>query len=988
MKKLITLFLALTTAVFVGAQPGSIDLTYTTGTGFNSYVFKTAIQPDGKIIAVGAFSTFNGTARNGIARLNTDGTLDMSFNPGTGFNNWVTDVKIQPDGKIVTVGTYSSFNGTARSRIARLNADGTLDTSFDPGTGFSFDVRGCDLQADGKIIAVGDFTSFNGTSRNRIARINTNGSLDTGYDPGTGFNSNAMTVKIQPDGKALVGGIGFTSYNGTTVNRIVRLNSDATIDGSFNSGTGCNSTVATFAIQEDLKIIVGGSFTTYNGTSINRIMRLNNDGTIDPSFSVGAGTNGEIRNVQIASDGSVFLAGLFTIYNSTSANRIVKLTSDGSIDANFSTGTGFNNETNCISIQPDNKIIIGGFYTSYNGSSPIRIARLGNCVNTYATDYQTSCTDYTWIDGNTYSSNNTTATYIIPNATGCDSIITLNLFINAVSDETVSTLTPTFCDNGTGTISTSSSQTGVNYFLRNDSDDSVIDGPIAGTGSGLDFSTGSISTTTSYNVYGETIESSITFDGVDDEATVSGVDFSGTSFTIEFWAKRNALTGNDFFIGQGGMVTNQGLHIGFRPTNQFTFAFWSNDVNTPAYTDFDWHHWAVTYDAGSNQRKVYRDGILVASDIATNDYMGTGDLYFGDTPWGGSNSNGNMDELRVWSEVKEAGEIQNLMNNCITGDEANLLAYYTFDETAGATTFADQSSNGFDGSLVNMDPALAWDVAGIDCGCSLEMTDITTITVNYSTTGTDVQTQCDQYTWIDGNTYTASNNTATHVLTNSVGCDSVVTLDLTINYANASTDVQAHCDSYTWIDGNTYTTDNNTAQFTLTNMSGCDSLVTLNLTITTTPTAAAVNNGDGTLSATGSGTYQWIDCGTNAPVSGATSATFVPLVNGDYAVIVTGGSCDDTSACVTYNSVGIHENPVASIVVYPNPTSGLFNVRFGAEMNAVTVQITNSVGQLVYTENVAGVQSVDLNLEQANGIYFVQVYAESGLITTVKLVKQ
>ncbi|MFK8046490.1 MAG: GEVED domain-containing protein [Crocinitomicaceae bacterium] len=127
------------------------------------------------------------------------------------------------------------------------------------------------------------------------------------------------------------------------------------------------------------------------------------------------------------------------------------------------------------------------------------------------------------------------------------------------------------------------------------------------------------------------------------------------------------------------------------------------------------------------------------------------------------------------------------------------------------------------------------------------------LTVNSSTTGTDVQTACDTYTWIDGATYTASNTTATHVLTNAAGCDSTVTLDLTINNTATGTDVQVACDTYTWIDGMTYTASNNSATFTLTAgaVNGCDSVVTLDLTINSSNTGvAAVSACD---------SYTWID---------------------------------------------------------------------------------------------------------------------------------
>ena len=1038
MKKIVTIFLTLAAAVFVNAQPATLDATFTPGAGFSTYVFDAELQPDGKLVVVGAFTTFDGTARNGIARLNTDGTLDTSFDPGTGFNNWVHDVVIQTDGKIIAVGSYTTFNGASRSGIARVNSDGSLDATFDPGTGFVGSARGLDLQADGKILVVGDFTSFNGTARNRIVLLNTDGSIDTGYDPGTGFNGNAKKVEIQPDGKAIIGGTTFTSYNGTAANRIIRLNADATIDASFVYGAGCNGNVVSIVIQPDSKIIVGGHFTSYDGTTINRVMRLNADGSMDVSFNPGTGANSEVRSLALQSDGSILLGGLFTTFNGAAINRIVKLYPDGSVDANFNSGLGFNSEVNAIVIQPDNKLIAGGHFTSYNSTAITRIARLDNCVNTTATDYQTACGDFTWIDGNTYSANNTTATHVISNATGCDSTITLNLLITPVADQAVSAPVSTFCDMGSATISTGSSQSNAYYYLRDDSDNSVIDGPLAGTGASLDLSTGTITATTTYNVYAETIENGLAFDGVDDEATMAAVNVAGTSFTMEFWGKRNSSGTNDYFIGQGSTATNQGLHIGFRPSNEFTFAFWANDLNTPVYTDVDWHHWAVTYDATTNARKIYRDGILVASDVAANDYTGTGTLFFGDTPWGGSNINGNMDEVRVWSEAKEQVEIQMLMNVCLTGDEPGLMAYYKMDGIPGSASVTDETANGNNGVLVNMDAATAWQAGSVNCLCSAEMTNLVTITVNNSSTGTDVQehcesymwidgnlytasnntaihtltnavgcdsvvtlnltinmpdattdaqTACNDYTWIDGNLYTVSNNTATHTLTNVNGCDSVVTLNLTINSPDATTDVQTHCESYTWSDGNTYTVSNNTATQTLANVNGCDSVVTLNLTITAGPVAVAVNNGDGTLSATGTGTYQWIDCGTNSPVPGATAATFTPSANGDYSVIVTDGTCDDTSACVNYNSVGLNENGSYAIQVYPNPTNGLLHINFGQELSDAYIVITNVLGEQVYAENLTGANH-QLQLDQASGIYFVNVYTHGSLISTVRVIKQ
>jgi uncharacterized delta-60 repeat protein len=222
----------------------------------------------------GDFSYFNGTGRNRIARLNSDGSLDVNFNIGVGFDYGVSSISIQSDDKIIVGGRFTSFNGTARKSIARLNNDGSLDDSFNSGTGFDYSISSISIQEDRKIIVAGDFTSFKGTTRIRIARLNTDGSLDISFNPGTGFDQHVKSTTIQADGKIIVGGP-FKSFNGIARKGIVRLNTDGSIDTSFNPGTGFDFGVESISIQEDGKIIVGGDFSSYNGKTINRLIRLN-----------------------------------------------------------------------------------------------------------------------------------------------------------------------------------------------------------------------------------------------------------------------------------------------------------------------------------------------------------------------------------------------------------------------------------------------------------------------------------------------------------------------------------------------------------------------------------------------------------------------------------------------------------------------------------------------------------------------------------------
>jgi uncharacterized delta-60 repeat protein len=180
------------------------------------------VQGDGKIFICGGFFNYNDTPRDCIALVNSDGSLNTGFNSASGANNTVSTFKVQKDGKVVIGGSFTLYDGTARNHIARLNTDGSLDTSFDPGTGVSDVFYGTAIDAAGKILIEGGFTSYNGTDRNYIARVNTDGSLDTDFDPGTGASTYIMTIVVLADGKLIIGGL-FSSYNGTPINKIARI---------------------------------------------------------------------------------------------------------------------------------------------------------------------------------------------------------------------------------------------------------------------------------------------------------------------------------------------------------------------------------------------------------------------------------------------------------------------------------------------------------------------------------------------------------------------------------------------------------------------------------------------------------------------------------------------------------------------------------------------------------------------------------------------
>ena len=402
---------------------GTLDASFNPSA--NASVLAIALQPDGKIVIGGAFTHVNGVQRNRIARLNADGTLDASFNPGAGANERVQALAIQSDGKIVIGGTFTLVSGTVRNRIARLNAEGSHDLSFDPGIGANGTVRALAIQADGKILVGGNFISIVGPISRRIARLNTNGSIDSSFNVGAGASGAVYAIAIQGDGKIYIGGL-FFNYNNTGGRAgIARLNTDGSLDASFNSGL-VDYGVYAIAIQADGKVVVGGSFAQGFGAPRNRLARLNSDGTVDASFNPDAGANADVNalaldgdkvliggafniinatprsgiarlnsdgsldsayNAPVKSagavydfatqaDGKMLIAGSFFDVNGTPRNNIVRVNADGSTDVSFNPLAGTDGEVRKVAVQADGKVIISGFFGSVNGTPRTGIARL------------------------------------------------------------------------------------------------------------------------------------------------------------------------------------------------------------------------------------------------------------------------------------------------------------------------------------------------------------------------------------------------------------------------------------------------------------------------------------------------------------------------------------------------------------------------------------------------------------------------------------
>jgi len=315
--------------------------------GAGGNVYGMAVQGDGKVLASGDFLTLGGSTRNGVGRLNADGSLDTIFNPQVGPS--ADALAVQADGKILAAYSYS--------RVARFNVDGTRDTTFaqlDVGRG---GVNCLAVQPDGKILVGGVFFTL-GVS---IGRLNADGTRDAAFNaaayvtPG-GLPGAVNSLVQQADGKILVGGW-FTVLNGQTRNGLGRLNADGSLDTSFNPDGGGYP----LAVQADGKILVGSG-------------RLNADGTRDTTFNPGA--DGPVNSLAVQADGKILLGGEFTILGGQARNCIGRVNADGTLDTSFNAAA--DGWVYSLATQVDGKVLVGGMFTSLGGQTRNRIGRLSN----------------------------------------------------------------------------------------------------------------------------------------------------------------------------------------------------------------------------------------------------------------------------------------------------------------------------------------------------------------------------------------------------------------------------------------------------------------------------------------------------------------------------------------------------------------------------------------------------------------------------------
>ncbi len=363
---------------------GSRDQTFdSNGPGFNDQVTSLVRQPDGKLL-VGWFtqsvsirgesprSKLNDKRLGGIGRLNLNGTADTAFNSPFDDASSVQYIALQTDGKIIVQGTFRLIGPSTNQafNFARLNADGSLDMTFHPpsGAGATFAA----IQPDGKIIT----SEFLNATSTQLERLNPDGSRDNTFSV---FLPNGVATvnAILPDGRMIITGSFFLADGRAA--RIARLNTNGSFDATFDPGSGPDNTILSFVLEPDGKIIIGGKFFTYNGTAQNRIARLNPNGGLDTSFNPFNPNNRGIGALALQPDGKI-LVGENDVNNLLLPVRVFRLNPDGQLDLSFPiTNSGIepvNGAVNTIFLQPDGNFVIGGQFDVAFGVAEQALARI------------------------------------------------------------------------------------------------------------------------------------------------------------------------------------------------------------------------------------------------------------------------------------------------------------------------------------------------------------------------------------------------------------------------------------------------------------------------------------------------------------------------------------------------------------------------------------------------------------------------------------
>jgi len=559
------------------------------------------------------------------------------------------------------------------------------------------------------------------------------------------------------------------------------------------------------------------------------------------------------------------------------------------------------------------------------------IYRLHLTITHSRIEFHQACESFTWRNGVTYTQDNTTAKDTVMVSAGCDSIFKLHLIIRNTE---YSTEVRAACDSLTW-------MNGITYYTSTH-----------------------IATDTLTNRYG--CDSIVTLD-LTINNPVNTIDSVSACLFYQWINGQVYLTDNNTatqtFTGSNGcdsnVTLNLEIHSGTLGTDTHVVCdslVWING-NT-YYTNTTT---AIYNMVGGNSHGC---DSIVTLNLTVN---GTHDIDVisscGPITWLDGNTYSSSTNTPTYTTI-----------NALGCDSVVTLSLTINTTSFGTETVTACTSYLWNGIIYTANNNTALDTVVNAAGCDSIIT--LNLTILNTTAGMDIISSCNPITWIDGNTYSSNNSTATHTISNSQGCDSVITLDFTLLQAITATDVINACSAITWLDGMVYAQSIIGPAVTLTNVNGCDSVVTLDFTLLEVDTSVIRSYLTLTAQATNA-TYHWIDCD-NGRMAGETQASFTAIQNGNYQVEVTQNGCIDTSACLAITNVGIMETALIGVSIHPNPTSDVIHMDKGTN-TSLEITITNSTGAIVYTATTQNqITTIDM-AKMAAGIYWVTMKNELGM---------
>lgn len=983
---------------------GFLDTSFKVASDFVGTVYDMALQADGKIVVVGNFDYYQGVLRRRILRLHPNGLLDLTFNPGDGFNDVVRCVFINDAGKIYCGGAFTQYSGTFKNRFLRLHSNGNLDTTFVTSNihngsvnnmffdtdgsmflGGSFTIVGgvssvyfvclypnglrnpwwyanfghyvnvIRKTADGKYLVGGQFDQMNGFPVKGLALFDSSGFMLRTFNPGVGFNQAVNDIQIRPNGNIIVGGA-FTKFNDDTVGNLVELLPNGQLNTTFPFGKSIRdsgSSVNTIQLYNNGDIIVSGKFKSYNGYDRNSLVRIKENGAIDLSLNVFSGFNGKVRTIAHYPDGRLLVGGSFTCYNGYYGKGLVRLFANGSVDSSFHIGMGiganpFYSSIYQVAIQPDNKIIVAGSFFKFN-NKPV-----GNLIRLLPNGVLDS-TFYSGVAG-------------LNGTINCLKLLKDGKMYVAgefdTYDNSFSQKIARILPNGKRDTTFRCSDGALSGFAANvyalevQNDGKILVG-------------GFLSKYKNTNINNRIVR--LWPNGDLDESFDAQQMCDGGIYSISIQENGKIVIGGNF--------QNYDSRV-----NRRIARLLSNGI-----LDSTFYPGSIGFDARVNKVLVQPDGKILVGGLFQNLNGVPQKRIIRLNPNGSvdgsiSFSNGFTDSVEVIS-LQPDGKIlvggsftsyNGIGKNRLVRINNPCIPNYLIRSIVACNSYL------FNGNVLTQSGyynASFTSVFGCDSIVELNLT-ILPKSLN------ELQLHaCDSFVW-NGLVYKNSGPVQQVFLAQN-GCDSVVMVQLKVSNSFHFYDTVQTCDSFIW-HGATYN-QSGVYQKDYSSHASCDSIFTLHLTLTKIDTSLSKVGRFGLMANMPNAQYQWLSCvgGGFQEISGATNAVFVATNNGSYAVKIVKNNCIDTSVCYTISSVGLNPTQVApEITIAPNPSS-INPTLFISNANGMfAIKIINYLGEELFADQINAKQLIEIPTEKlAVGIYLL-LLEQNGIIFSTKIVKQ